>query len=516
MGRRNTLLKKEKIYKVELARRLGNPDNLVGGLIWEAEWIDITEYFHERLDTVNTSLDDQTLQGKLEQSSTSFRFDNVTGKFNPESTENSFWEDSGYIYHSRIRYWEYYADEDIEATGKLPLLDGLIAEEPRYRAGMLCDIRVNSKLDILREHYLLEVGITFNYTASSTGIISYIGSLFTRSYSELGVVIKAGVLKKEIIYENITPYSDDLLSTFNRIVTDGGGYGGLTRANELFSAYHGATLVTQTNFEDDADCISLYLMDATDYAAGVGTTIYDQTATNADLTTVNTVYNNWITEGFFNNAVKSWYRSTVDAEWTDLTNLTIELLIKGTTFGTPRAQYSSVGGATKEYSINPLVVFSNYNVADIQLYEGVSTYNEEGLYYWNSKVYYMQIQRPANPNWVINTMIELGPIAGENFIQYLAFVLDSTTNELSYYLNGKLKKYLITPNDLGLYYTAANIKVMGRCFSQYGDIIATGTLDYNDEMISVYYHSMKFSDTLKTEQQIFEQHEKLIGVDFIL
>ncbi len=513
------LLKKQKVYKVELARRLGNIDNLVGGLVWEDTWTDITEYFIERLDTVSTSLDDATLQGKLEQSSTSLRFDNLSGKFNAKGTSDSFWETTGYIYHSRVRLWEYYEDEDAEAEGLLPILDGLIAEDFKYREGMVADIRVNSKLDILREHYILEYLTIFNYTSSGTAILLYINNLLNTSYSELSIQIKSGILKKEVIYENISPYSDDLLSTFNSVINDGGGYGGLTRSNELFSAYPGASLVTQTNFETDGDCIGLYHMDDTDYVSGAGTTIYDKSGNSADLTTDNSIYNNWVSGGFFFNGVKTWYKTTVDSIWTDLTDLTIEILVKGTAFGAPRNQLGNQ--LTDLYTLNPIVIFSSYNGGNLYLSDGISTYYEEGIYLFDNHIYYMQITRhywtgSTYLEWKIHSMIRLCPMLGENSIQYLAFVLDSTANSISTYVNGKLKKYIVPTVTLGTFYKAANMKVIGRCFSQIGSATAGQVRDFFDEMSSIYYHSMKFSDALKTDSQIFTQYEKLIGVDFVL
>lgn len=515
----------QKQFRIEIKRRIGDRDNLINGKIWEDDWQDVTDYFIERVESVKVDLDDFTQEGKFEQTTTTIKLTNETGKFNPQGTVDSLWTDTTgtynyYIYHSRLRYYEMYEHEEALSTGveptRLPLIDGLISLEPKYRKNFLCDISVNSKLDILREHYILEDEIKFNYTSSSFSILQYVQNLLADTYSELGISSKAGVLKEEIIYNNITPYSDDLLNTLYSILNDGGGYGGLTRNNEFFSAYTGASLVTKTNFEDDADCIGLYTMDDTDYAVGAGTTIYDKTAASVDLTTVNSTYNNWTTDGYFNNAVKCWWKTTVDTDWTDLTNMTIELLIRGTKYGTPYAQISVIGNASKEYTINPIIVFSNNNSGNLRLSDGVGTKNEEGLYYWNSDIYYMQITRGASPEWVINSMVYLGPMLGENFLQYIAFVMDSTTNEISFYLNGKLKRYVITTNDLGLYYTAADIKVMGRCFSQSGVLTGTGKIDYNDEMISVYYNSIKFSDTKKTEAEIFTQYEKLIGVEFVL
>ena len=514
------MLKKEKIYKVELARRLGNPDNLVGGLIWEAEWIDITEYFHERLDTVNTSLDDQTLQGKLEQSSTSFRFDNVTGKFNPESTENSFWEDSGYIYHSRIRYWEYYADEDIEAQGKYPVLDGLIAEEPKYRAGMLCDIRVNSKLDILREHYLFDELVGRVKTSSSTSLVQIAIKLFDDTYSELGVTTTGGFFRKELLYDDVTTYSRDLLQAINTAVTDGGGIGGLTRENELFFTYFGATAIERANFEDDANCIGLWLFDSTDYNGGAGTTVADQTGDGHTLTVLSGA--SWWKEGYFEYASRQFYR-VLSSEFTGLTDYTLEILFE---LDNSRLLEKTAGdfrnaAVVGDLLLCPIWVWCDYNVANYEIGDlvGAPNYEFEGFFLneKNELVYNNGYFTVSGVNFVktINASIVLGTLLGENQHQYLAITLDYSTNEMIVYLQSKEMSYSINTNFGSV---SGNDSLRNKIVGTFWGSVqpAVGSFWNLNDNGKGFYNSIKISNNVKSATDIFDQYTKLYGSTFTI
>ena len=90
----------KKIIYVQLAKRTGT--NTWG------DWIDITEYFQERLGSIDINLVDNTLQGQLRQESCTFSFNNTTGQFNPEGDDNSYWDGtSTFVYHLRIRYYEF-------------------------------------------------------------------------------------------------------------------------------------------------------------------------------------------------------------------------------------------------------------------------------------------------------------------------------------------------------------------------------------------------------------------------
>jgi len=219
-----SLMTKQKVYKVELARR-------ITANTWEASWEDITQYFIERNGGVSSGdLQDDTLEGEITQATVSLRFDNTTGAFNPEGSVSSLWDGvDEFLYHSRIRYWEYYVGE----TPTYPLLDGLIARSPEYKEKFTADLIVNSKLDILRDHFILENLIGRIKRANSTAIITYINYLFNSVYPSLGVDTNNSLFRNDILYDNIDPYSDNLLDIASSVTQDGGGIGGLRKDNKL-------------------------------------------------------------------------------------------------------------------------------------------------------------------------------------------------------------------------------------------------------------------------------------------
>lgn len=510
-----------KVYKVELQRRIGNKDNLIGGLIWESTWEDITDYFAERLTTVGTSLDDETLQGKLEQPSVSLRFDNISGKFNPEEVEGSFWEATGYMYHSRIRFWEYFSEEDGEApAGTLPLIDGLIAREPLYREGMLADIVVNSKLDILRDHYILEDITSRVKRVSGQSIIYFIEDIFKRYYSELGVSSLGGVLRKEIVYDDVTPYSSNLLDMMNTISTDGGGIGGLTRDNKLFFTYFGAGVIVRQNFQLDADTEGLWVMDDTDYSSGTGTIVYDQSTNGNDLTVdITNVVDPWA-DGLFGHSVNNWWRVETDI-FSGLTDYTLELLVSAKI---NRLPVKDITYSSTTYKFHPIFVWTYDDNANLGFANEVGNgYNFEGF----------MIDELGNLNFVTGTTAFaigygfyvaqikselMGATLGEEFIQYIAITVDDTNKYISFYVNGKLIKTTYIAELGYVSNNTARKKIAGCGFNQ----IQKGngaSIDFTinmEELGKTYYHGMKISNVVKTQPEIFTQYTELFGSGFAL
>ncbi len=550
------MLKKQKVYKVELKRRLGDPDNLVGGLIWEADWEDITEYFHERLTTVSTSLEDATLQGRLEQTSTTFRLDNVSGKFNPETVAGSLWETSGYIYHSRIRFWEYYQDEDAEDTEGLPLIDGLIGTGIKYREGMLVDVIVNSKLDVLREHYLLDSLFARTYATDSQAIMKKIIDLFDNTYSELGVTTVGSIFKNNTILDNSTNYSRSLLNLFYDIIGTE-NIGGLRRDGKLFATYVGAETVEQSNFVEDGDTVGLW-----HFTEGTGTTIADSTISSYDLSMDNTATNavgdtiadTWA-EGFFTYGASNFYR--VFSPAISLSDYTAHILCR-INFNRLMPSYPlnflnvSVSGAwasarasdyATQHALNPIFMWTDYTYGTPNTYSQVLPSNADSspsnqyfcegftvdylgdLYYVNASS-----QSPNDggylgllKDYTIIHKQKLGSLLGENNYFVLSVGIDDANEYVYAYVNGKLLSKIFVPS--GVLNSVTKNKLVGCLFSSLGGSSGRGysysigpPTNSTFDLGQIYYSGMKLNDDFPANfgDEAFDNYVQIFGTDFVL
>ena len=255
-----------KQFLVQIRRRISDAAN--GAPIWESEWEDITEYFVSRQTDISCNLDDTTLQGKIEQDSVILKFNNKEGKFNPEGTENSLWNGTDeFTYHTRLRYYEWntvdFQYDGVTEPTIEPLMDGLIATEQAYHENFLCDIRINSRLDILRNHFILEETVGRIRSIDVQGILRRIIYLFDFVYPELEIDTTGGVFEKNIVYGNIAPFSSNLLDLFYEAINNSGGVGGL-RNNELFITFFGNTASSPQPLQDDGDTTNLYHWDDVD------------------------------------------------------------------------------------------------------------------------------------------------------------------------------------------------------------------------------------------------------------
>jgi len=518
----------QKVFRVEIKRRVGNQDNLVDGLVWEPEWQDVTSLFVERVSGVSVDLDDQKLEGKFEQTSTTLRFTNELGSFNPQGTVDSLWTDSTgvktyYMYHSRLRFYEFYEYEESIADGeeieRLPLIDGVLTLEPKYKDGFICEMLVNSKLDMLRDHYILENITSRVKRTSGQSIIQYVKDIFDNYYPELGINSLGGFLRKEIIYDDVTPYSDSLLAMMNTIATDGGGIAGLTRGNDLFFTYFGATIVDKENFQDDSDCIALYSMDATDYDGGTGTSIVDQTGNGNTLSIDNTVDDYWA-PGVFGYAANNWYRAETDI-FSGLGSYTIEMMVSSKI---NRLPIKDITYGFTTYKYYPLFVWT-YDAND-----NLGFANETGS---GHKFEGFMVDENGDVNYVTGTTAfsfgygyyiseitnePIGYTLGEEFISYIAITVDTTEKYLTFYINGKLIQIAYIA-ELG--YVSADSsreKIAGCGFNQM-EKSNGATLDFTiktDDLGVIYYHGMKISDVVKTSSEIFTQYTQLFGSGFAL
>lgn len=508
----------KKQFLLQFKRRISDAEN--GTPIWETDWEDITKYLVERITPVSFDIDDQTLQGRIEQDTVMIQVNNITGKFNPEGTTDSFWDGTTeFMYHSRLRLFEWnskdFGYDGITEPTILPIIDGLLAKEPVYREDLSCDLRINSKLDILREHYILEDIIGRTKSVGSQSIIKFAEALLNTTYAELGIITTGGLFRSDIIYTNITPYDRNLLELLYQAIKDGGGVGGLNRDSTLFFSYYGATPVTRTNFEDDDDCIGLWLMDDTDYNGGVGTTIFDKSGLSRDLVTDNSFTNNWKTNGFFDNNVRTWRRCSAD--YTGLNTYTIELIIRVDINRLPVKNLRPIGASVNDLIFHPIFAFTeeseaDMSILDLQHFPPIDPENCEGLFI-NSRCELHWVRCRVALAGPVHITVEdenekLSDLFGEGFFEYIAVTVDVPNNKIRTYLNAQLQSTIEMPTLGGL----SIEKIVGTGFGKIDDATPT----FFEDLGTTYFSSMKISDVVKTNSEIFTQYTKLFGSTYTI
>jgi len=526
--------KRQKAFKIEIARR-------TSASTW-GPWEDITRFLIKRKSDISIDLDDVTLRGRVQQSSCIFEFNNRTGAFNPEGTEGSLWNGANeYVYHSRFRYYEIYLfegsfNEEAETDIK-PLLDGLIATFPSYKENMTCDLTINSRLDILRDHYILENIIGRSKRASSQAIIKEVIDLFDNTYQELGVITTGGIFRKEIFYDNVTPYDQNLLAQMNQSVVDGGGIGGLRLYdNKLFFTYFGNEKTTRANFEDDANTLGLWLFDETDFNDGAGTTIRDQSSANSeDFTVATSITENGLPRniedpwqnGFFSHSSRAFYNILSPDPYPSLQNHSLEIIIKWEKNSNAKFDNTIMGGppARLFHSVRPIWGWTQNNDAEPRLWQSQSAtggmplpdYSFEGIgiNYKNELIYfYAKHTDPENTvssQILILEQVILTQCLGDGFYQNLALNFDYTNKLIETYINGKLQSTTAIFN-LGIVFTGIKRKIVCSGFGFYND--SGSYFEHGTKWGKVYYSSIKLSNILKTESEIFQQYEKLFATTF--
>ena len=516
-----SLMAKQKVYKIEMAIRTSADT-------WDS-FTDITGYFSERLGAVSLgNLQDDTLEGNITQGTVSLRFDNTTGAFNKEGTDGSLWSGaSEYLYHSRIRYWEYYEGE----TPSYPLLDGLIARSPVYKKKYTADLIINSRLDILRDHFILENVIGRVKRAGSHPIMNVIIDVLNNNYSALGMVTTQGLFRKEVLYDDITPYSNTLLAMSNRIIQDGGGIGGLRQDNKLVYSYFEATEVTKRPFQDDADTLGLWLF--AEAGGTVGTDTLADSSASHDLTTINNyaigggtgfeIVDN-VKVGFYNNAFRNWYR-VLSSEFTDLTDYTLDFIVDVDTLRIPRWGNRGLASNPVWEMFSPLWVWGEHlgsypnNLLMIPRSGVAGTAYAEGFVITQEgTLNYILVDHTGGDGVDPYTVIEnteLMKLSGEGFLQMINISIDLSELKIKAFLNGKLKKIHITSN-LG-FVSADNdkrLKIVGCGFPAF-EITGPQNANYIDKLGKVYYHCMRIRDTfISTDSDAYDLYEQSFGNNF--
>lgn len=491
--------------KVELCKRISDWKHEAP--IWESTWVDISEYFVETVTDYNFSIDDNNLTGKYSQESINIKFSNRSGAFNKPAIEGSLWRKGQYMYHSRIRVYEWAEDTEEPAAGDL-VIDGLIANySPRYYLNGDCNLMVNSKLDMLRDHFLVTEQNAKSTNASSQGILNYIVRLYDLYYSELDVKFAGCVFYNNVEFDGLAAYEDTLLDLFFNAVDSSGGYGGMIN-NTFFSSFVGAPQIEGANFTETNFPVSIYHFDDTDAAAE--TTVYDQLGSN-DLT----IANDW-KEGLFTNAARNFVlygSSDILPEIT--TEYSVEMVVEIEYNKLFPVQLPLVFGASStETGLYPLFAFSSDGTtAEIVIADFAANYYIEGFFIDKQyKVFYGRGQVSGN-SFAFSNYVELGQLDSNNMYQYLVFSQNSN-GDVSFFKNGRFVSGFRDVSDVGavqsgtVALTASNRKRI--CGYGYFNRKNTATLKYEDTC-AIYYSGLKINYREMTDENCFDTYINLFS-----
>lgn len=509
--------KRQRRVYVEMAPR-------TGANTWGA-WQDLTPWFIEQETDLNIDIDDSTFEGKIEQNNVILKFNNLTGVFNEEgTTTGSLWDSATkYIYHSRIRYYDWVPDQDATLSGNKPTvnptIDGLITGEINYDTDQTCEILIASKLDILKEEYILENYYGRSRTVTSQIILNRVVDLFNTKYSALGVNTNFGVVRENILYDNVAPYSKNLLKMLYEVLDQGGGFGGLTTDNELFFSYFdfdtivGSETITKSNFTSDVNSLLIYHFDDTDYSSGTGTTLYDKSGNGydaaVDLTEVSNV---WRSTGHFDNSCRNFHYlndNGVGGLNFTLNSFSVEMVL---TMDSYLIEWISTSGDYQNAS-TPVIAFTEDTSNGVICFSEAATnkkscgliIDHKGTLFWASHdTGGTSPRRSFEPK----SFIELDqlPIEGSTF--YIALTYDHTTGIYKYYLDGSLRK---TFSEEG--YAVDDItvnKIVVRGYSTSYNTPAT----YQSESVEQYCSGFKLSSVALAESDIFSSALKVFGQEF--
>ena len=548
---------------------------------WEADWQDLTPWFIGRESDVAVQLDDQTLQGRLEQQSVTLRFNNTTGKFNPDGSSTSLWDGSTtYSYHSRIRYYEWnlaqkpatgateyrpvamtYAGEparhyyqvtahpsgnaiyylsygqtpytegvatlstvygssnplydglqtitksstfyisDKTAVGTsagyfnkalspttvtvlehgfsegdsiwitgtenyngfyqisgvtadtfninaafvadettsmvittakgLPLIDGLLAEGPKYFTQHDSTIVVNSMLDVLRGHFILENTSSRVSGVTSTSIMKYIMDLYNGTYPELGVTTTGGVFRNVIVYDKLDLYSRTVYELMTSIISDGGGIGGLTRDKRLFFTFFENQKTNSAAFlEMGGNTVGLYGIHTVS-----GATVPNESTNSGALNAITLggafyyrdgyLTNTTSAAGYFPSSYAIRHGSIASAGTVpSFTSYEVHMLLKSeTNYGLTTTTRAYYGGS--DVIQGHIFSWSSDTLLTNTYYEGFVLRNGEDIYY---------VCKDATHN----VAVQLGTVLKDKTWYLLSLTVNQLSNSVAMAIDGKL------------------------------------------------------------------------------
>jgi hypothetical protein len=479
--------------KVEICKRISDWKN--GMPIWSNEWVDVSEYYMSTVTDYEFSIDDNNLAGKYSQESINIKFTNQEGTFNPQGTDFSLWNDGEYIYHSRLRLYEWLGERTADPADLV--IDGLIAvTTPSYYKNGDCNILVNSKLDMLREHFLVTETNSRAVTASSQGIMNYIIKLFDTYYSELNVTYKGCVFYNSVNHENLAAYQSSLIDLFFEIIDNGGGYGGMVN-NILFSSFVGAPDIQGENFKQALGTISRW-----HFKEGTGTTIADENSVNT-LTTNGT----W-KEGLFDSSVSNFVlynNAGIFPEIVDQYTIDILFDISVNKLFPTKVPYV-FNSSSIETGIYPLAAWSSDGVStDVIACNMNASYDVEGFFLTNTYEIAYGRGVVSGGGFAFANYVILGALDANEMTQYVS--LAHNGSNIDFYKNGRYVNGAYDTNSGSVAFTPAKRKRLvgyGHVFWKHGSSAST---EFKlTDTCAIYYNGLRIGNRALIDSDIFDTY----------
>lgn len=515
----------KRLFYIEMAPR-------TGAATW-GSWQDITKYFIKYESDIVQELEDTTDEGSIIQKNVTILVNNIRGSFNTPNTTNSLWGSGEYIYHSRIRIYDFFEYEETGATYGVkpttidPIFDGLIGREPNYLPSMQAIIILVSKLDVLREHYLSEDFSKRIKAINSQAVIKKVIDLFDTTYSELGVTTNGGYLRGSFMFNDLTPYGNNLLNLFTETITKGGCIAGLDTEDNLFITFFGNSTVTKKDFENNTDNnIGTYVFDTSwtgSMSGEMDATIFDDSTSGNDIkvtyyddTPTNTAKANLVlSTGYYDKMYRNFYGLLYDnAEppvlqysYSSLTDFSIEFILNINTL----VHYFTQSPHTESAA---LFYFSEANPYDYtaggadagDYYYGFQTSvaiskKEVGLVVDSTgTIYLVSGECSTIDEYDFKSNIPLIQLPTEDSFFYFAMTYNDTSGEYKVYMDGTLVK---TVTDLDGYdITDLTLK----------KLVYRGGYQYRFENgIQIHASNFRIHSDVRTDTEIYNTYKYIYG-----
>lgn len=513
--------KRQRRIYVEMAPRTGS--NTWGS------WVNLTPWFLEQESDITYDVDDESFEGRIEQENIIIKFNNLRGNFRQsDSDPEAIWGSSEYIYHSRIKFYDWIPDDDSTEYGSKPLIDpiidGLIALELKYNTDYTISMSISSRLDILKEHYIVESLTGKIRTVTSQSVIRTVVDLLDSTYPSLGINTNGGIVRNSVLYTDVTPYDRNLLEMLFEVIDQGGAVGGLI-GDDFFVSFPdfqddlGTKTITQANLENVSNTELLYHFDDTDYNSGSGTSLDDKSSNNlnAGINTTKGLIAGWETTGLVNNSATNFYVVNDDGLGDPvftISSFTVDILMEVRSFNGITEQEVS-GAGTKIPA--PVVAFTESTVANPTAFTASPVAEDvkvAGLVLTSDgKIAWMTAKDNLNYYISPKSYIIIDDIPGENSKVAITLSFDSSTGDYKFYIDGVFRKAFTDSEGYSLDEFTKIGKVVCR-----GALIDTGSSSVDREWIAntyrIQYSGFRLVSSVRTDAEILGDYIRTYGQEY--
>jgi len=432
-------------------------DRRTGDKTFEGSWLEVdSKRFISYGDLVNTVNNESETGSYITNESLNISVNNSDGFFNNEDVVGSYWYDTTtqyYIHNSKIKIDIGYEEIDGSFVWNAnPFFQGVINyRESTYTAANMATLLLQDYLSVLDGEFLSDIFITQFSECSSVGVAWKILHKFVADWSAFGLTFAGVSLKSNYLITGLKLFTQSKLSLLEDIIKNTGSQLMLDKAGNVYINYFSYVPITAAEpFQNVTGTAGLWLFnnDNTD-SSGFG----------QDLAGGGT----YTTDAIFDYAWKA------DAYAYNLALSEID--------------------TTESYTVEVLMQFNHFY--------GLQTLDSRIFILKNessgTETFSFGITKNQEIIIAINEVsVDTGILVGQQTYSYFAFTMDKAAGVVSMFIDG--------------------IKVWSGNFANVGTSASQGIrLPAGTALNSWYYNSIRISNVLKTDAEIFEQTNPLYG-----